>query len=374
MQPAAGDDLPLINLDLDPNEASGLLTVGHPGLLEARGWDRGFWVVMDEGEVRDCVAVIGHRQGGPIDDGWEIRRLHARPVGFTGTTEDAEALARHDGQVWVFGSHFGKKAGPLQPRRCFVARFPEDQVGGLDGAETRVQVARAPFVLHRLVNNALADCGLPVVPLGPRSREAYITRTRARGAAQAKGWAGLLREDDHPLNVEGAAFRPDGTLLLGLRFPTTADGKPLLVDIEGIERLFAGGEPAVRGVWAVDAVGRGGQMAGFRDLTVVAGDHGTPRLHLVTGSIDAREKGSLLVQDYPEGAATVTTHWSCPLPEGGHGTTLTTTRVREFPALPRIEGIAADADGTFFYVSDEDEGVAVRHTPLLVADPDPTAR
>ena len=32
-------------------------------LLEAHGWDLGFWAVLDEGEIEDCVAVIGHRRG-----------------------------------------------------------------------------------------------------------------------------------------------------------------------------------------------------------------------------------------------------------------------------------------------------------------------
>jgi hypothetical protein len=43
-------------------------------------------------------------------------------------TEDAESVARHDGWVYVFGSHFGGKGGPLQPKRGFVARFREADV------------------------------------------------------------------------------------------------------------------------------------------------------------------------------------------------------------------------------------------------------
>lgn len=362
----ADGELARINLDMDPNEASGLLTVEHPQLLDAHGWDRGFWVVMDEGLVEDCVAVVGHRRGTAIWDGWDIRRLHARPVGFSGVTEDAEALARSGEYVYVFGSHFGKKAGPLEPRRSFVARFPEPQVVHLSDQETEIEVARRTFVLHRAVNDALAAADVELVELGPLSAEAFIERTRARGINRVKKWLPRVREGDYPMNVEGAAFRPDGSLLLGLRFPTAADGRPILLHVEGIERLFSGGVPEVRGLWVVDAVGQGGEMAGFRDLTVADGPDGEPELHLVTGNIDAREKGSVLLEDYPNGANTVNTHWSCPLPTGTGGT-LTPERVREFPTLPRIEGIAADTDGTFFYVSDEDEGVHVRHTPLVAA-------
>jgi hypothetical protein len=357
-----GAELPMIELDLHPNEASGLLAVEQPELLGVHGWDLGFWVALDEGVVHECVAVIGHRAGQDTDEGWEIERLHATPVGDAGTTEDAEALARHDGWVYVFGSQFGSKRGPLQRKRCFVARFREAAVEHCtDGDATRMQVARPSFLLHRLVNDALAAGGPELVPLGPRTREAFIAGTIALGRSKGKRWAGKVREGDVPLNVEGAAFRPDGSLLLGLRFPAGADGRPLLVDVDGVQRLFEPGAepPTVRGFCVVDAVGRGGTMAGVRDLTV-DGDE----LHLVTGNIDAREKGSILLEDYPGGRDTVATHWRCPLPAAPSGR-VEATRVREFPSLPRIEGIATTPAGQVFYVSDEDEGVHVRHTHVL---------
>lgn len=99
-----------------------------------------------------------------------------------------------------------------------------------------------------------------------------------------------------PSTSRGAAFGDDGSLLLGLRFPTAADGRPLLVELDGIQRLFepGGGVPEVRGFWMLDAVGRDGTMAGVRDLALHDGE-----LHVVTGNIDAREKGSVLLEDYP---------------------------------------------------------------------------
>lgn len=370
--PATGelhqDELHQIGLDLAPNEASGLLLVEQGSILEDHAWDRAFWVVLDEGVVERCIAVIGHRRGAPIDEGWGIDRLLANPLTGQGRTEDCEALARHDGWVYVFGSHFGSKAGPLQPKRGFVARFREAGVRPtVEGPTVDLEISRQNFVLHRLVNDAFAQHGVDLVPLGPASRAAFIEATIRRGSDGRKRWAGRVLPGDHPLNIEGAAFRPDGSLLLGLRFPTAADGRPLLVDLEGIQSLFErdGQPPVVRGFWLLDAIGRDGDMAGVRDLTVSAGD-----LHVVTGNLDAREKGSILLEDYHGGAATVSTHWSLPVPPpstGGAGR-LRTERVREFPDLPRIEGIASDAGGTFFYVSDEDEGVKVCHTPLLAAD------
>lgn len=359
------DSLPTIGLDLAPNEASGLLTVHNPDLLDAHGWDRGLWVVLDEGPVEQCVAVIGHRGGADPEDGWEIERLRA-VTGGSGKTEDAESVARCDGWVYLIGSHFGGKDGPLQPKRGFVARFREDAVTHLRaGPAVELEVSRRSFAVHRLVNDALQAVGPPLAPLGPRAHEAFLVATRRRGAEKGKRWGGLVHPDDMPINIEGAAFRPDGTLLLGLRYPVAQDGRPLLVDLDGIAALFGDDDalPEVRGFWRVDAIGRGGGMAGVRDLDL-AGDV----LHLVTGSIDAREKGSVLVLDHPEGRDTVSTHWRCSLPPGARGGDVEAELVREFPDLPRIEGVAVDSDGRVFYVSDEDEHVLVRHSTPLVID------
>jgi hypothetical protein len=192
------------------------------------------------------------------------RRLHAIVEGDRVKTEDAEAVARHDGWVYVFGSQFGKKDGPLQPKRSFVARFREAEVRHvLEPPAAPLAVARPPFLLHRLVNDALRD----------------------------------------------------------------------------------------------------GAMAGVRDLTL----HGR-ELHVVTGNIDAREKGSVLLQDYPEGAHTMATHWRCRLPARRRSGELAAEQVREFPDLSAIEGIAIDHQGRIFYVSDEDEGVVVKHAHLMVSE------
>jgi hypothetical protein len=90
-------------------------------------------VVLDEGAVEASVAAIGHAAGADIREGWCIERLHAQASGGRVKTEDAEAIARHDGWVYVFGSQFGKKDGPLQPKRSFVARFREAEVRHVPG-------------------------------------------------------------------------------------------------------------------------------------------------------------------------------------------------------------------------------------------------
>jgi hypothetical protein len=367
----ADDDLDRLQLNLHPNEASGLLTVEDEPLLVARGWELAFWAVLDEGEIENCVALIGHRRGAYISEGWKIERLPAEPLGNAGKTEDAEAITRHEGWIYVFGSHFGGKAGPLQPKRGFVARFSEADVGHADLA-MGMEISRKSFLVHRLINDALEAHGPDLVPLGEASRRALIEATVERGQRENEDWAGLVREGDYPINIEGAAFRESGTLLLGLRFPVAADGRPVLVELEGVERLFEpdGGPPEVLGFWVVDAVGREGDVAGVRDLALGRGIADGEELHLVTGNVDSRDKDSVLVQDYPGGRYTVATHFRSILPPDAHSGSLDAEFVREFPDLPRVEGIAITAGGRFFYVTDEDEGVHLRHTRLL-ADQSP---
>jgi hypothetical protein len=367
---AGEDDLFQMELNLHPNEASGLLTIGDEVLLGKHGWDLGFWACLDEGEIEDCVAAIGHRRGSPDEEGWEIERLRAEASDAAGKTEDAEAITRDEstGYVYILGSHFGGKDGPLQPKRGFVARFREADVGDITGAPAvELDVSRRSFALHRLINDALKESGPELIPLGKQSHKALIAATIERGEKEGKKWAGLVREDDYPINIEGAAFRENGTLLLGLRFPTTAEGRPILVELEGIDRLFDSGDslPDVRGFWTADAAGRGGEMAGVRDLALLRTGEGE-ELHLVTGNVDSRDKQSVLIQDYSGGRETVATHFRCVLPHNAHSGHLEAEFVREFPSLPRVEGMAITPEDRTYYVTDEDEGVHLRLTRLLV--------
>ena len=358
MTEAAGDDV-LTDLDLDPNEASGLLRVGDPALLAHFGWDRGFWAVLDEMDVAECVVLIGHRDGEPLDAGWSVERLNGAHSGDAGEAKDAEAIAAFQGQVYVFGSHHGDKEGPLLRRVQWVARFDEasvviDDAAGVPGA--RITVAADDFRLHRLLNDALRASGVDLLPMRQLTRTSFIDATMAdlRGTPDE----GNVLPDDWVLNIEGADFTSAGTLLLGLRFPVTADGRPLVIGLVGWDRLFAGGMPDVEAIWEIDAVGRNGTLAGVRDLCTAGDD-----LHVVSGDLDSAGKGSVIRKDYPDGAETMATHFVARL-EGSRGGRVEAKAVKEFPDNPRIEGIAADADGRFFYVSDEDEYIAVRSTPL----------
>ncbi|CAN5132442.1 hypothetical protein BH20ACT8_BH20ACT8_16550 [soil metagenome] len=354
----------LADLNLDPNEASGLVRVDDQRLLERRGWDRAFWSVLDEVDIADGLALLGHRSGGDLARDWEVERVACRRIGDAGPADDAEAIARKGDWVYAFGSQHGGKQGPIRLREQWVARFREAGVTpqGDDGAEPAVEldVVHTEFRLHRILNDSLRDGDLDVIAFHPASREAFITKTIAELAGTDA--AGRVRDTDWTVNVEGAEFTPTGALLLGLRFPVTADGCPIVVQLDGVERMFAErrGWPEVTALWAIDAPVRGGDLAGVRDLCL----H-DDRLHVVVGDLDSAGKQSVLREDYPQGRDTVTTHVEARLDPAAQGGRLSARLVREFPEHPRIEGIAADGEGSFFYVSDEDEAVHLRCTPLL---------
>jgi hypothetical protein len=106
-------------------------------------------------------------------------------------------------------------------------------------------------------------------------------------------------------------------------------------------------------------------LEGVRDLALLKTDEGE-ELHLVTGNVDSRDKQSVLVHDYPGGRETVATHFRCVLPKNVHSGSLEAEFVREFPSLPRVEGMSVTPEGPTYYVTDEDEGVHLRLTRLLV--------
>jgi hypothetical protein len=347
-----------VDLHLEPNEASDLTQVREPGLLEAHGWDAAYLTVLDEGPVEDCVAVLGHDAGAAPTEGWTSARIHLDAGDMAGRTEDAEAITVRDGVVYVVGSHYGSKDGPLQPRRAWFGRLrAEDLAAAIAGERPPLELARNRFALHRAVNDALQEAGVALQPLGARARELLVGATVTRGEEGGKRWAGRVRPDDHPVNVEGMEFRPSGELVLGLRYPVTEEGHPLLVAVEDVDVLFADDPEAVRcgPVWTVRA-GRREDPVGVRGLHHGDGD----ALHLVVGSLDAEGKDSALVDERPDAGRAHCEHWAVELPAGAGPGELAAREVHGFPGLKTVEGIAQAPDGSFLYVVDQDHNVHLR--------------
>ena len=352
MDKQASSAVHTIDLDLHPNEASDLLPVENERILGAHGWDRAFWTVLDEGAVENCVALVGHSGGDAEEGAWSVARPRFRVKGAQDATEDAEACARRDGWVYLVGSHYGGKSGPLEGKRAFLARFREGDVEG-EASKVKMEVAMNKFRLHRAVNDSLAAFGPALLGAGPKARKRFLAKKPGGVGKRARG---RVLETDVPINVEGAVFNDEGALLLGLRYPVTAEGNPIIAELMGVERLFEDrrAAPVARRFWVVDNIGSREEPVGFRAL------HRRGReLHAIVGNLDAVGKDSTLLEDHPEGSRAMCTHVRIKLSRAKDGGPVPAETVQTFD-LSNVEGLAAGSAGRFYYVTDEDDRVHLR--------------
>jgi hypothetical protein len=355
--------LQTVSLETDSGEASDLLAVEDEEGLRRFGWDSAFWTVVDEAPIECAVALVGHDCDAAPSSGWELRHLDAKLDGKKGSTEDAEACARYDGFIYVLGSHFGSKEGPLERERAFVARFHESELErAAGGKKIRIEMIRDQFLLHRVLNDALDEIGPPLLELGAEIEHAFVGDPLKRGRKKGKTWARRLHPGDVPLNVEGAAFRPGGGLLIGFRFPVTAEGGPVIAEVDGLPELFAGrpNRLQVRCFWTLDGVGSREAPEGVRALEL----HGSD-LQVITGSLDSVGKDSLLVGDFAGAAKARCDHRTAELPSAPSrdrpGTrSLSLGLERSFANLRDVEGVSLLPDGRFAYVIDEEGRVELR--------------
>jgi len=353
-----------VDLHLEPNEASDLCPVFGADVLEREGWDRAFVTVLDEAKAKRAIAVLGHQEGAGQEAGWHALRTKCKPS-RKGKTEDAEAAARRGGWIYVLGSQFGSKDGPLQPKRSWIARVREEQLAtAMSGQRPPLELAMLRFGLHRAINDALAGAAVDLLELGPRTREAYIDQTIARGAAKSKRWAGRVTSADHPVNVEGAAFRANGRMLLGLRYPVTAAGQAILVELEDVDAVFEDPDavPRCSHVWVLEGVGSPQAPVGVRAL------HGDDAdgFDAIVGNLDSTGKGAAILEDHPRGADATSAHVHFSLPLTAGGGHVATRLVHDFEQLRRVEGLVVAPDGHAHYVVDQEGQVALR--TVLVED------
>ena len=225
-------------------------------------------------------------------------RVPADAGASAGKTEDAEACASRDGFVYVVGSQFGKKAGPLNAKRSWIARVSEASIeNALAGGRADLEVVRFRFGLHRAINDALA--GVEVLALGPLGRQAYVEATIAKGEREAKRWAGQIQPTDHPINIEAAEFR---------------------------------------------------------GLDTTGGDS----FDAVIGDLDAVGKSATVLADHPEGAVAASEHVRFELPQDADGGVVGSKVVHHFGDIRRVEGVSVDHEGHAHYVIDEEGHVALR--------------
>lgn len=360
----------VIDLDLSPSEASGLVASASAALRERLGLDPLYWTVLDDGPVERCIALIGQRAGTREPTaGWTTAHLQATVTTPTGLTDDGEAIAVHDGWVLVLGSSYGGKSGPLEPERSFVARFHEDDVVvGEDGSVSAdLHVTADPFVLHRVVNDALYDSGVELMAWSPRYLKKVLHKARRAAVEDDAPWAWRLAADDWPVNIEGAVFTDDGSLLLGLRLPVTRLGQALIVEIRHPDRLFdpALDDPDPGRVIVVEEIGDRRAPVGVRDMDLEPDGR---RLHVLLGDLDSDRADSILLGEHPEGGVAESTHVVLDVPNEGDAILVGAPAeiVHHFTGLSRVEGLARDQEGRVLYVSDEDDVIRTR---FFTSDP-----
>jgi hypothetical protein len=311
------------------NEASALTAIHDHALLKAWKWEVAFWIVSDEKPAHKAVAALGRHKDGT----WSVAPLRTTLTkgSDTKTAEDCETLTRAGSWIYVFGSQYGSKEGPLEARRHFIARFNESLVRpGKKALHADLDLARAPFVLHRLINDALRE-----------RKIALIAHDDSAELDVKKKWRDLVHEDDHAINVEGSSFLPNGHLLLGLRYPVTAQGHPILVEIERLDRLFKGKTPEIASIWIVTNVGSAKAPAGIREL-----DARGSVIHLIAGDIDDPKltrppSAHFKIVAKPRSLAAVKR--------------VEAERIRTFRRDMHVEGIAVQDDGSVWYAHDDEE-------------------
>jgi hypothetical protein len=341
--PSRAEDLPPFTAR---HEGSSLLNVENAALLQANGWRRAFWVAFDEGKDGSPLGLLGQR----MDKGpWELREVPLLPRDDQSRIDDTEALARKGGFIYLVGSHFGKKKGKLEAVRQFVARFRESEVKGAS-PEAHLDIRRDDFQLHRLLNDALAQRKIDLIARGVNEEKDYIKKTQE---SDESGRDKVLK-DDRALNIEGATFLDSGELALGLRYPVTKKGEPLVLVLDDVEALFREKLPKVVAIWILHDVGTPTQLRGIRELS-----SGNGKIQAIVGSVERTSPESPLLKDHAGADQVTSEHLAFSMP--GMGVKAVDARlVRDLAPAGTVEGLSVDKCSDW-YLFDEPDRVLVRH-------------
>jgi hypothetical protein len=329
------------------HEGSSLLAVENAALLQANGWKRAFWVAFDEGKDGSPLGLLGQQSAGGT---WDLREVPLTERADRPKIDDAEALARKGGFIYLVGSHFGKKKGKLDAERQFVARFRESEVQGTSPT-IDLEVRRDDFGLHRLLNDALASHKVELIDRGPKEKEEYIEKTRASGEPGKD----RVEENDRALNIEGAAFLDSGQLALGLRYPVTKQGEPLILVLDNVDALFEKKPLQVVAVWSLKGAGTPSQLRGIRALESAGGE-----IQAIVGSIERTSAESPLLKDHPDADQVTAEHRAFAVP-ALEAKSVESRRIRDLAPAGNVEGVAVDDCGGEWYLFDEVTRVRVLH-------------
>lgn len=305
-------------LDADTTEASGLLPVMSGPILAELGCDEAWWVCHDEGDLDSMVSLLAAPCHGKAER-WSVSGVRLVADGPPRT--DAEAITRIEGTVFVIGSSFVGRSGVGDDRRAFIARFSEEDVS-LDAHSVSAQVLDLESTLVDRVTDALV--GIELLP---------------------------TRNDHRSINIEGAAVVADD-LVLGLRWPATSDGHPLLIRFSGAAAVLTDAD------WSVET---------FADLAVAAhviSSDGTRKrpegiravansddgLHITVGPT---ERGLVAGKAKPAAARHLR------LDDGFDRREIGATEIERFEGFRKVEGLAPRSADRWLYALDDEDAIVL---------------
>ncbi len=324
-----------IRLDAHQTEVSALSPVTDPSLAAGLRAERAWWLAHDEGGLDSVVSLLCWSDG---DDPWSIE-----PVRLLGddTVTDAEALTTADGYVFVVGSGFVGPDDRLDERRSFILRVRESDVAAAS-------------------NDGGFEASAYTMRLGPRlmtSIHEAILRAEVELLATDGDIVEALAEDHpgpatSPINIEGAAFCADD-LVIGLRWPVTSAGHPILAIIHDARPLLTEPTPSAdrlleleMSVQIIDAVGSTRRPAGVRGL----GNSSVHRsVELLVGPTDRQ-----MADDKVKSAAAA--HVRLAIDSGS------VEDVQRFEGFRKVEGLAPSPAGdtpSWMYALDDDDAIVL---------------
>ncbi len=338
-----------VRLKAGVNEASSLLAVRSSNLLSQLNMDQAWWLAHDEAGLGGMVSVLYSVFGADedLDESWQVTALQLAVTGDDPVLTDAEALAFTDGFVFVFGSSFIGPKGILDQRRSFVARFCEHDVTETGAAtkkdeskkknpkKNKTMLSAPTSVLNlgahitRSINKAIEAQDLQL--LKPHSRVAKQIKKSIKAGAD-------LDSEMQPINIEGAAFIGDD-LVLGLRWPVSSQGQPLVARITGARQILLSDTWSVEAladcpttIYSVDVDGTPKRPAGIRGMTI---DPAEPKetLHLIAGPTE---------RDLIAGKVQAAAYQHLRLQfKSGSNSLIQTEQVQTFEGYRKVEAVAA---------------------------------
>lgn len=313
------NELRRITLETPLNEASGLAQVRDPALLRGLDADAAWFVIHDEGTAHSMVSIVVRSRGAFSVVPFEV------DAGRGTRLTDAEALTLDGDDVLIVGSGFIGPKNRVDERRSFIAKVRAPRAPEHRGQPAPIDIVELGASLMNGINHALEESDLDTMPL-------------AKSVAKKMPTA-----DTQPINIEGAAVVNDD-LVLGLRWPVTQSGNPILAIVHAFRSLFAMPESPLRiSLVSLPDVGSGKRPSGIRGLSSRPGPGSNPSvLHAIIGPTDrsiAAEKAR----------ASALEHIAIDL-----NNPATVESIRTFEGYRKIEGLAPCGNDWIYALDDED--------------------